>query len=418
MIGPVNIYRHGAGYWLRFRDPKGTERRLRGGKSKRVADGVSRHLTALLDFAAAGQSPPEAEVLWVMGLDTKRLAKLEQWGIIQKRHTAAWLSLESQVDAWRDWMLQRGVGEEHAATQHRRVRLIAEQCGVERFCDIQPEKVIATVDGWRQAGKLPPFRCDPVKSRWRRNTRVAESTLAAYLKAFKAFTRWMMNTGQASRDPMAVVSVSIRKTPDGVERSNMAKRRALTEPEQMALIEATTAEPVRYNMAGPERALLYRLALGCGIRKSAVYRLTVADVTRDGYLMARGSGASNKRTTPKPLTPALLADLLIYCRDQAPEDPLFALPHKTGMARMLRKDCTAAGIDVEGVDFHCLRHTFATTLARRGVAVKTLADLLDDSVKVAMGFYTHSFAEDLTQAVGLLPELNPAHGRATNSATA
>lgn len=409
MISPMNVYRHGSGWWLRFRDPKGTERRLRGAKSKRAADGVARNVSDLLDFAAAGQAPPESAVLWVMGLDDKRREKLEQWGLIQRRHTAAWQGLDQQIEQWEAGMIARGVGEGHAATQRKRVASIAESCGFTRFADIDPERVVATIDRWRRDRKVPGFK---------RRTDVSEKTLAAYLKAFKAFTRWMTNTGQAARDPMAAVKVVERKAPPTASVSNMAQRRALTEDEQAALVDAAAEGDTVLGMPGPERALLYRLDLETGLRKSAVYRLTVGDVDPDGFLDATGSGARNKRTTPKPLRPALLADLLEHCAGRADDDPLFDLPHQTGLARMVRADAQAAGIDTVGVDFHCLRHTFATSLARSGVQVKVLADLLDDSVKVAMSFYTHTFATDMTQAVNALPDLSPGRARATNRATA
>lgn len=390
----MNVYKKGSTYWLRFRDPQGCERRLRGANSKRAADGIARHIQTLLDFAIAGQAPPEPSILWAMSLDAKRLDRLTGWGVLQPRHTASWQGLSDLIDTWHAGMINRGVGESWADTQKLRASAVASVCGFDRFADVNPEPVMAALDQWRRQGKVPGSH---------RHSQVSEYTLRGYLKAIKAFSRWMMTTGQSQRDPLAILKAEKRKTPAGAKTSNMAKRRPLTEAEQAGLVSGSAKLPRRSSMDGPERSLLYRTVLQTGIRRSAVYRLISADVRRDGMLNARSGGARNKRTTPKPLRGDTLGMLLDHCQGRAADDPLFDLPHRTGLARMIRADCIDLGIETEGVDFHCLRTTFATTLARRGVLPKTLADLLDDTVEVAMRYYTHSFPQDLQSAVDDLP---------------
>jgi len=59
-----------------------------------------------------------------------------------------------------------------------------------------------------------------------------------------------------------------------------------------------------------------------------------------------------------------------------------------------------------GVDFHCLRHTFGTTLAQKGAHPKTLMSLMDHSdINLTMRLYTHSFPEDEASATDRLPDL-------------
>ncbi len=78
---------------------------------------------------------------------------------------------------------------------------------------------------------------------------------------------------------------------------------------------------------------------------------------------------------------------------------------------MLRRDLEAAGIpyrDDEGrvLDFHSLRHTFGTNLARAGVAPKVAQELMRHSdINLTMGTYTHVGLYDLNAAVESLPAL-------------
>ena len=79
---------------------------------------------------------------------------------------------------------------------------------------------------------------------------------------------------------------------------------------------------------------------------------------------------------------------------------------------MIRKDLEVAGIPYEDenaqvVDFHSLRHTFATTLANKCRAhPKTMQELLRVStIDLVMKYYTHSGFDKQLEAVSDLPNL-------------
>ena len=77
---------------------------------------------------------------------------------------------------------------------------------------------------------------------------------------------------------------------------------------------------------------------------------------------------------------------------------------------MLRRDLEVAGIpylDNAGrfLDFHSLRHTFGTNLARAGVAPKVAQELMRHSdVNLTLGIYSHVGISDLAGAVEKLPK--------------
>jgi integrase len=57
---------------------------------------------------------------------------------------------------------------------------------------------------------------------------------------------------------------------------------------------------------------------------------------------------------------------------------------------------------IEGLRFHDLRHTFATRLARKGVDIETIRDLLGHHSITITQRYTHSDDERKREAVELL----------------
>jgi len=80
-------------------------------------------------------------------------------------------------------------------------------------------------------------------------------------------------------------------------------------------------------------------------------------------------------------------------------------------AAMMRKDLEAAGIPYRDasdrvVDFHALRHTFITRLARSGIAPALAKSLARHStITLTMNHYTHTFIEDERSALARLPGL-------------
>jgi len=91
---------------------------------------------------------------------------------------------------------------------------------------------------------------------------------------------------------------------------------------------------------------------------------------------------------------------------------------------MLRFDLEAAGIafvDSSGrrADFHALRHSFASALARGGAHPKVTMDLMRHSdVNLSMAVYTHTFLGDRKNALDVLPDLDqPSEAKAAARAT-
>ena len=78
---------------------------------------------------------------------------------------------------------------------------------------------------------------------------------------------------------------------------------------------------------------------------------------------------------------------------------------------MLQRDLDAAGVEVETedgrIDFHCLRRTFATNLARAEVSPNASQELMRYSdINLTMTTYTNFRLSDVAGDIERLPDLN------------
>ena len=125
--------------------------------------------------------------------------------------------------------------------------------------------------------------------------------------------------------------------------------------------------------------------------------------------------SKHRRDDTLPLAAATAVMLARWCDESGDVDsetPLFAtMPEK--LASMIRVDLSDAGIlyrDAAGrvVDFHALRHTFVTNLARGGVHPRVAQALARHSdINLTMSRYTHTVLGDLADGLDALPDLSP-----------
>jgi hypothetical protein len=168
-------------------------------------------------------------------------------------------------------------------------------------------------------------------------------------------------------------------------------------------------------MAGPVRALVYRLAIATGLRYGEI-----ASTTRSSYELAGGHPAVivragyAKNGDPARLTlPRDVADdLSSYLAGAEPGSPAFPLPD--GAVDMLRIDLEAAGIpyrDEGGLvfDFHALRCQCATLADQAGASPRVVQKLIRHSTLELTGRYTRPRLHDIKGAASALPSPRPGH---------
>ena len=233
----------------------------------------------------------------------------------------------------------------------------------------------------------------------------------------------MVRDGRASESPVTHL--------DGLNTRTDRRhdRRALTADEVRRLLTAAAAGPVLFGMAGPARAILYRVAVETGLRAGELASLTRASFALDGpkpTVILTAAYSKHRRQDVLPLRPDTAADLRAFLIGKLPAAPAFNMPSKWRVSEMLQKDLTAAGIqyrDKESglvADFHALRHTAGTLLAAANVHPKVAQSLMRHSdINLTMSRYSHVLIGQESDAVAALPDLSapPAEAaRATGTA--
>jgi integrase len=213
----------------------------------------------------------------------------------------------------------------------------------------------------------------------------SDRTVNQFRWCLKTFFRWLKTFGKWSEDP------SERIAPQREIRT--LRRRALTPDEIARLLDA----------APPGRALVYRMAITTGLRRGELAALRWGDLSLDDRktVTVRQESAKNRREDTLPLQAGTAAALLAARGEAEDAERVFrSVPNMT----TFRKDLEAAGIAFETpegrVDFHALRVTFGTALARAGVHLVTAQNLMRHcDPKLTATIYTRLRLDDTRGAV-------------------
>ena len=403
----ASIYRRRKGgcYCITYQVRPGKRKTVRGCRDRAATEALARKLEADAMLRREGVIDARAE-------------KLAQWESAP---------IEQHLDAFEQVMRGKGSTAKHIRTTLAYIRRVNEACGFERPADIDAACVTAHVVHVKREG-------------------AGARAINARLTAFKSFTRWMFRNERLRTDPMMQVAKLNAKT------DRRRKRRALSDEELAWLISATEVGPAIGNMTGPERSMLYRLAVETGLRASELRSLTpesfgLADLGR-ATVTVEAAYSKHRRDDVVPLRRDLAEALATFLEDRQARTAVFAMPTRT--AEMLKADLEAARqkwihnapSDKERkarqrsgfltykdpsdriADFHALRHTFITRLARSGITPAVAKSLARHStITLTMDHYTHTLIEDERSALARLPgieavkpEREAAHATGTDNA--
>jgi len=162
-------------------------------------------------------------------------------------------------------------------------------------------------------------------------------------------------------------------------------------------------------MTGLERAYLYRLAIESGLRAGELKSLRVSSFDfSESTVTVEAAYTKNKQRAEIDLKRRTAAEIQILLSNKLHDAQAFAVPAQP--AKMLKRDLALAEIpydtDEGTADFHSLRHTFITNLARRGVHPKDAQTLARHStITLTMDHYTHTKRESLRKIIEKSPDL-------------
>ncbi len=412
-------------FYAVFVDYSEALRRLPLFSDRKASEEAARKIDKLNQRRAAGDTLPPELTRFVESLPASIRDRLAEWGIIDPARVAAAKPLQEHVTDWEASLLAKGNTERHAELVASRARKIFDACGFVYWSDISASKLQSELAEMRKGERG-----------------IAAQTHNFYLQAAKQFCRWMVRDGRATESPLAHLQGLNVKT------DRRRDRRPLSAEEIRRLLAAASSVGVRHGMSGPERALLYRLAVETGLRAGEIRSLTRASFDLDSStptVTIEAAYAKNRRRDTLPLRSDTAALLRQHLSDKLPSAPAFKVPSRRQVASMIRADLADARKawleeavtpqeraereasaflayrDDAGrvADFHALRHTFISNLAAGGVHPKTAQALARHStITLTMDRYSHVYRGELASALDVLPDLSaPLTGRTAATGT-
>ena len=181
----------------------------------------------------------------------------------------------------------------------------------------------------------------------------------------------------------------------GLPAASAPRDRWLKIPEMQRLLNSAQALRTGPRLSRGERFLW--LALETAARKTAICQLTWDRVDFETgviHYAVPGRRLTKKRRTSPPISSALLPVLKRAYAERRTEFVLDTTNDPYSVIKLIAKHA-----EVADVSPHVLRHTAATQMARRGVPIAHIADLLGNTIAMTEKVYRHHSPEATREAV-------------------
>ncbi len=388
-------------FTIELKDHLGVLRRFAGLTDRRQSEQLGWRIESLVGCRTARGSLNAELAKWLETTPPALRDRLATLGIIDGSRVSAAKPLRDLLKDFTRHLEAKERTAKYVGECEAMLKRILEGCRFAVWSDVTAGKVEGYLKGLRSGG-LSIRRSN------------------GYLIALKGFCRWMLDTGQASENPLRGLHKLNEKT--DVRR----QRRAATDDELRRLVSTTAAGGELFGMNGQERSLLYWFCAETGLRANEVRGLKVEDFDFERLIVTVPAGYSKHRETDTvPIRRDLAEALKRHVGGRLPTCKAFGGNYRQLTDRtseMLQHDLEAAGIvyaDERGrvLDFHGLRHSFVTNLSH---ASSRVAQSLARHKSSAMtDRYTHVRLNDERAALDLLPDLtikpNNEQARATGT---
>ncbi len=277
------------------------------------------------------------------------------------------------LDLWERDRARVGLEGYATAKMRRTVGRLAAACDFKSLSDVRRDRVTRFLGGLKAAGK-------------------SARTVNYHQEALGLFLAWCREQGWITEHPL-----------DGLKKARRKKarpRRAYTAKEFERLVARSTRHGVIYFAAGLS-----------GLRRNELLLLEKRDLDPAGgrpCWKLRAEISKNRRADVVPMLPDL-APVLRPLWEKLPTPTSRLFPVIPG-CRMLTRDLKRAGIartDAEGrrVDFHSLRYTFCTMMARVMPIQKVKILMRHRTLQMTADLYCDLGLEDVGEDVWNLPSL-------------
>lgn len=235
--------------------------------------------------------------------------------------------------------------------------------------------------------------------------KLAQTTIAGVVRLLSSALHTAQEEGLIQQQPCTRVKLGTPPreeqrvlTPQEQERVKSAAEQACHLPTLLALYTGLRLGEVcalQWQDVDQERRTV-------AVRRT-VQRLRATDGSGQTALMV-GTPKSHKSRRTIPL-PDFLFQMLQKPADAAPESYIFGSDSRPADPRTLQRqfERLIRPLELTGVHFHTLRHTFATRMLELGVDVKTVSVLLGhSSTRITLDCYAHSLLDQQRQAMAKL----------------
>ena len=304
-------------------------------------------------------------------------------------------SVAEMISEWGEAIRAGDAKEDHVKSSLQRVGRVAEEIRANRLTDFTADEVLKALKRFREVSRP-----------------ISPQTSNHYLTSCKSFLRWCVRQRFIEADPL------VGADPVECDSRRTFERRSLTGEELARLIASARGNVIHQSpLTGPDRAALYLCAAYTGFRVGEL-----ASLTRDSFrlegdqpaIALAGASSKNRRAVIQPIPDDVAAELRGWLAGIPVDRAIWpGYRWRTGkVCDLLRLDLAAAGIHEETpagrVDFHALRTTYATMLARAGVPIQHAQRLMRHSDPgLTMKHYTRLGINDLGEQVDKLPRIKP-----------
>ncbi|MBW8015074.1 MAG: site-specific integrase [Planctomycetes bacterium] len=370
-------------WYIGFTDNQNKRRRLPAFSNKRASERAAEKIEELL--SSGGVLSPDLQ-RWIENTSGKMRKSLVKFGLIDNRRISNHIgkSLIKHLSDFHNGLLAKGNGEPYVKQTTSLIKSIFKGCGFETYSDIDANEVYT-------------FLAD-----MRSDEGTGQRTFNYGLKAVKQFAKWMIKERRATENPLEHLTCV-------TQTEKRRQRRALSIQEQIKLLEIAENGRKHHNLTGHERYLVYKLALQTGLRANEIRNLTASSFDfNNRTVTVTGAYTKNKKLAVLDLKRDTTLELKSFLSHKMPGVKVFAVPNQP--AKMIKSDLKEAGIEYkteEGqADFHSLRHSFITNLAKAGVHPSDAMVLARHStITLTMDYYTHVKRESLQGIIDAQPDL-------------
>jgi len=316
-----------------------------------------------------------------------------QMGIVDARTRHRNTPLETHMEAFTTYLEDKANTAGHVDKTLARCRRILKGVKAKKISNITTGRVESYLAKLRRGG-------------------MSVSTSNGYFRAIGSFCRWLVKDGRVAMNPIA--GLSAMKVSDADKKR---KRRNLTDDEFRALIDAARGSGKPFmDISGADRAMLYIVAANTGLRASELASLTPESFDLDNgtpTVRCKAAYTKNSQEAALPLRQDIAAMLRDWLEGRLAGERLWDgrwASDRQG-SKMIKADLKVAGVPYKDAndryaDFHALRHTFISNLARAGVHPRNAQALARHStIDLTMNVYTHIAMEDLVSDIEAMPSV-------------